>query len=62
MRDYTKRYDLEQDTLPLVYPTGLADSVKQDVRQTASFGLAGFTKAQKSDTINGSRNRLPFSF
>ena len=54
MRDYTKRYDLEQDTLPLVYPTGLADSVKQAVRQTASFGLAGFTKTQKSDTINGS--------
>ena len=62
VRDYAERYNLERDTLWLVYTVGLADSVKQAVRQTASFGLAGFTKTQKSDTINGSRNRLPFSF
>ena len=35
VRDYAERYDLERDILWLVYTVGLADSVKQAVRQAA---------------------------
>ena len=35
VRDYAERYNLERDTLWLVYTVGLADSVKQAVKQAA---------------------------
>lgn len=35
VRDYAERYNLERDTLWLVYTVGLSDSVKQAVKQAA---------------------------
>ena len=44
VRDYAERYNLERDTLWLVYTVGLSDSVKQAVKQAAD--ACGFRRLE----------------